>query len=224
MFFSNYLLIIFSLGNNDITANSEQISETQFHEQAHAAHYNKVGNSWWTSFVNAELSEMLTSQPPYGNGSNSNSPIIALGESWAYHTGHFMANMKYGADSDGAWEQGIEYRNGPIREGGIEVANTGLNAHLNLLEDFSPARTNDPFRWIPQGLFYDLMDNRNDNAVVTPARVLLNDVVNGYTNQMFFNALDSDINSLPTFRLRLLNENANNQSVGVTAIFDFYDD
>ena len=221
MFFSNYLLIIFSLGNNDITANSEQISETQFHEQAHAAHYNKVGNSWYTSFVNAELSEMLTSQPPYGNGSNSNSPIIALGESWAYHTGHFMADMKYGANSAGAREQGIFYGNGPIFEGIFEVANTGLNAHLNLLEDFSPNRINDDFPWIPQGLFYDLMDTRND-ATATPIRVNLVDNVFGYTNQQFFNALDADISSLPIYRSRLLNENGNNQAAGVTSIFNFY--
>src|SRR5205809_7979991 len=98
--------------------------------------------------------------------------------------GHFMADLKYGINSVGAVEQGITYFNGPIWEGGIQVANTGLNAHLNLLEDFSPARTNDPFRWIPQGLYYDLMDDRNDQAF---GRINLNDVVTGYTNQQFFN-------------------------------------
>jgi hypothetical protein len=27
------------------------------------------------------------------------------------------------------------------------------SSHLNYLEDFSPFRTGDPFRWIPNGLF-----------------------------------------------------------------------
>jgi hypothetical protein len=91
-----------------------------------------------------------------------------------------------------------------------------------LLEDFNPRRTvEDPFFWIPQGLYYDLLDNRNDNLAIPP-RVLLNDVVTGYTNQQFFNALDDDINNLPTYRIRLLNENGNNQAVGVTSIFTFY--
>ena len=99
---------------------------------------------------------------------------------------------------------------------------TGLNAHVNLLEDFSPRRTvEDPFWWIPQGLYYGLLDNRNDfNAV--PQRVALGDNVVGYTNQQFFNALDDDINNLPTYRIRLLNENGNNQAAGVNPIFTFY--
>lgn len=47
--------------------------------------------------------------------------------------------------------------------------------HLNLLEDFSPYRLPDPFRWIPQGLFYDLRDAQNENSPVV-------DQVSGYTN------------------------------------------
>jgi hypothetical protein len=101
------------------------------------------------------------------------------------------------------------------------AATVGLNAHVNLLEDFSPARTvADPFFWIPQGLYYDLIDNRND--LIIGGRVPLNDQVLNYTNQQFFNALDADINNLPTYRIRLLNENGNNQAVDVNTIFNFY--
>jgi len=42
---------------------------------------------------------------PYGHGNNSNSPIIALGESWAYHMGHFLTSRKDGAASGGFDEQ-----------------------------------------------------------------------------------------------------------------------
>ena len=204
---------------NNVTENSDGLSETMFHELTHAAHYNKVSNSWWQTFVDAELNAMVHGPSPYGNGTTINASYIGLGESWAYHMGHFMADLKYGINSGSTFEQGITYGNGPIFEGGFQVANTGLNAHLNLLEDFDPGRTNDDFRWIPQGLYYDLIDNRNDQAF---GRVNLNDVVSGYTNQQFFNALDNDITTLPDYRVRLLNENGNNQAAGVITIFNFY--
>lgn len=189
-----------------------------FHEQSHAEHYNKVGNIWWANFVNSEIAQIIAGPAPYGQSTTSDAPIIALGESWAYHMGHFMADLKYGANSGSTREQGVDYFNGSINDNGT-ITNTGLNSHINLLEDFSSQRRNDPFWWIPQGLYYDLMDNRND---VLFNRVLLNDQVSNYTNQQFFNALDADINTLPNYRLRLLSENANNQAAGVNTIFTFY--
>ena len=95
-----------------------------------------------------------------------------------------------------------------------------LSIHLNLLEDFDPSRTGDPFRWIPKGLMYDLMDARNDNSVAFP-RVLLNDIVSGYTVAQLFNALQSDVNTLQQYHTRLSNQNTNNPA-GVNIIFSFY--
>ncbi len=91
------------------------------------------------------------------------------------------------------------------------------------MEDFDPInrRNVDLFWWIPQGLYYDLIDNRNDRDAI-PRRVDLADDVAGYTNQQFFNALDADITDLQAYRVRLLNENANNQATGVNLIFTFY--
>ena len=97
----------------------------------------------------------------------------------------------------------------------------GLSSNLNLLEDFSPLRTNDPFAWIPQGLYYDLVDDRNDfNGV--PQRVSLVDNVSSYNIQELFNALDDDITNVPAYRVRLLQENSNRDAAGVTTIFSFY--
>lgn len=141
---------------------------------------------------------------------------------WAYHMGHFLNDQKYGARSSEVFEQGFLYSNGQIQDRNRNtLAVTSLNAHVNLLEDFSPLRTNDPNRWIPQGLYYDLFDNRNDRNAV-PLRINLDDIVSGYTNQQFFNALDSDIKNLTDYRARLLSENGNNQATGVTSIFNFY--
>lgn len=90
-----------------------------------------------------------------------------------------------------------------------------------MLEDFSPNRTNDPFRWIPQGLFYDLVDDRDD-FIQNPRRVPLNDAVSSYTIQQLFNAIDSDIANVPAYRVRLLQNNSNRDAAGITTIFSFY--
>lgn len=205
------------------TKRIDRVTELTYHELTHAAHYNKVGNSWWQDFYNAELYEIGANigngRSPYGDGSNqSTAPIIALGESWANHVGHFLTDQKYTPNPATITEQGINYSNGSLNDGGTIVF-IPLNTHTNFLEDFSPNRTADVFRWIPQGLYYDLMDDRNDGLF---ARVLLDDNVDFYTNQRFFNALDDDIFDLTGFRMRLLNENANAQSAGVTQIFQFY--
>lgn len=197
---------------------SDDISEVMFHELSHAQHYNKVGNDWWHDFVLSELTETAdnagTQFDPYGQGNTIRSPIIALGESWAYHYGRILADRVYGINfSSDQVEQGQTYTNGfPVGT---------LSSHLNLLEDFHPGRFNDPFRWIPQGVYYDMIDDRNDLIVPFP-RVLINDEVLNYTNLQFFNALDADINSLPAYRVRLLQENGNNQGVQVTNLFAAY--
>ena len=149
--------------------------------------------------------------PPYGNGDQgANSAIIALGESWADHMGHFMADSKYQLNSAPTIMQRTLYNNNAIFNG---------SSHINALEDYDPSRTFDPDAWIPVGLYYDLIDARNDENF---GRVNLNDQVSGYTNQQFFNALDEDIRSLPAFRIRLLNENSNNQAAELNTIFTFY--
>lgn len=125
-------------GVNDVTSTSDHLSELAFHELTHASHYNKVGSAWWNSFVNAEVNEIIAhpnaNDPlsPYGNGGTTNSPIIALGESWAYHIGHYFASLKYGVQSGQFKEQGEWYFNG--------WPDANLNSNLNLLEDFDSNR------------------------------------------------------------------------------------
>jgi len=77
---------------------------------------------------------------------------------------------------------------------------------LNAIEDFSPNRMNDPFRWIPEGIYYDMFDVRNENVPVL-------DAVSNYSNLQFFNALDNDVRSIPQFRQRLFLETGFNQAV-----------
>ena len=77
----------------------------------------------------------------------------------------------------------------------------------------------DPHWWIPQGLPYDLFDNRNDIAFPNGTVV---DNVFGYTAQQCFNALQGDVRTVPAFRDRLLLQNGNNQAAAVTDLFFRY--
>jgi hypothetical protein len=196
---------------------SDDISEVIFHELSHAQHYNKVGNDWWHEFVLAELTEAAINFNneffPYGQGNTANSPMIALAESWAYHYGRVLADRVYGNQfSSTQFEQGMFYLNDGNIVDGSNFIFTGLNAHINYLEDFSPNRPIDPFRWIPNGVYYDLIDDRND-FIASPPRVLIDDQVAGYTHLQLFNALDSDVFSMSGFRIRFLLENGFNQAV-----------
>ncbi|GAB2653341.1 hypothetical protein GCM10027036_03290 [Flavihumibacter cheonanensis] len=208
------LFITYS-ASETVTKTNDKLTELCYHELTHAAHYKKAGTAWYNNFVQAEINQIIAnfnqSDAPYGPKNTPDAPIIALGESWAYHTGHYLTNLKYGALSGSFFEQGEPYSNdSPI---------SGLSSNLNLLENFNPTILRDPFNWIPQGLYYDLMDNRNDDQ---GDYVPLFDNVAGYTFQQLFNSLDSDVSSIQNYKIRLLNENGNNQATGVNTIFTFY--
>ncbi len=219
--FASKIDMVIGYKRSNATMNSDDMSELCFHELTHAAYYSKVGTNTYGNFVQAEINEIIStlgnSDAPYGDANSGNAPFIALGESWAYHIGHYFTGQKYGFSSQNLFDQGQNYSNNfPVN---------GLNSHFNLLEDFSPRReTEDVFYWIPQGLFYDLFDDRDDETANFPnlPRVPVADLVSSYTNQQFFNALDNDINNLSAFRIRLLNENNQRDAVWVTTIFNFY--
>ncbi len=206
-----------NLGTSFFSFKSDHLKETTYHELTHAAHYAKLGSAWYTQFLNSEVTAIINNigsgSSPYGNGGASYSSIIALGESWAYYMGHFMADLRYGVSySSKANEQGIDYNNNYI---------PGLSCHLIALENYDPYLINYPFDWIPKGIYYDMIDNRND-ATAIPRYVNLTDQVSGYTNQQMFNAFSSGITTLQGYKSNLLSQNNNNQSTQVISLFSQY--
>jgi len=208
-----------SLGYNTLNSwASDKVKQLMYHELGHASHFNKVGQGWWNDLVYAESYEIARfgingANSPYGTGDDGFlSGYISLAESWAEHVGQTIADRIYGLNSTALFRQGNTYTNNLIIPG---------SSHINYLEDFSPFRTYDPFRWIPDGLYYDLIDDRNDLFAV-PLRVNINDAAFGYTNQQLFNALDADIKNLRDYRVRLLSQNGNSQATEVTQLFNGY--
>lgn len=206
--------------NTNFFWESNRVKGLMYHEMTHTAHFAKVGDSWWSDFVAAESFTLAANgftspTAPYGLGNDGAiSDIISVGESYAEHLSQVFCQIRYGAlNNFNTWvtKQGSTYSfDSPV---------LGLGAHFNALEDFNPNRTNDPFRWIPEGIYYDLFDNRNDDFF-NPAFPF--DNVVGYTDQQFFNALDNDVRSMPQYRNRLLQQNGNNQLNQVTTLFTDY--
>jgi predicted hydrolase (HD superfamily) len=83
------------------------------------------------------------------------------------------------------------------------------------MEAFNPNWVDDDDRWIPKGLMHDLRDNTNISDPIT-------DNVSNYTIPQIFNALNNDITDPLLYRNRLLQQNANNQQVQVSELFQEY--
>ena len=151
---------------------SDDLKTSIYHELTHAGHYNIMKGSWYNQFVNAEIAEIIknfnSTYSPYGYGTDSNAPIIALGESWAYYMGHYMADLRYGALGSCQKEQQGGDSYGPT----CDISSTG-HSHIDVLEFFDPNLASDPFHWIPKGLYEDLIDATNETFPVT-------DNVSGY--------------------------------------------
>lgn len=151
---------------------------------------------------------------PCKDGSNSQSAIVALGEGWAYHIGHYFTDKRYGiSHSSNLYDDGQQagYYNGS--------PTAGLSSHLNLLENFNPNSATDHFKWIPTGLFYDLLDPANETVA---GLNFVNDYVSGYTNAQMFNTFQSNIFTLQDYRTRLLQTVSNPTSGQVTGLFAQY--
>jgi hypothetical protein len=112
------------------------MKELFYHLLTHAAHYAALGNGWYAPFVDAEVYEIVNTfisdkgYSPYGRGTDSYGPIIALGEGWAYHIGYYLADKRYTNSCSEQDDQGIAYfNNSPVNN---------LSSQLNLLENFNP--------------------------------------------------------------------------------------
>jgi len=135
-------------------------------------------------------------------------------ESWGYHMGHFLAEQQYGVNAFSQSEQ-------PDANGnGIEYSTTTGTGHPNydVLEYFQPGLASDPFKWIPKGLMYDLIDNGEPFSIKH-----VNDLVSGYTNGQIFAALQSDVTTISQYKTRLLQQNLGNTTNGnLNALFTSY--
>ena len=149
---------------------------------------------------------------PYGTGTTNYSPIIALGEGWAFHMGHFLADQRYGTISNCQAEQTDAFGFG------IFFCPNGTNRpNIDVLESFVPTLQTDAFRWIPKGLMEDLIDNGEPAATT-----FVDDQVSTFTIQQLYLALQADVSSVLQYSARLVQQNPGNQTITVTNLFASY--
>jgi hypothetical protein len=191
--------------------NSSWLKSLTYHELGHAQHFAQAGCDFWKQYRNAIVNEMSkfnqADYSPYGTGNDANNaPVIATGEMWGNHCQYIFTNRHYGNKS-GLFT---------VLQNQVWVDVQGLKCYLNAIENFNPNKVSDIWRWIPQGLLYDLFDNINDNQ--NP----IVDNVSGYTIKQSFNALQPDVRSIPLFKSKLLQQNANSQFSQINALFNQY--
>lgn len=93
---------------------------------------------------------------------------------------------------------------------------------IDVLENYVPSYTPDPFHWIPKGIMEDLIDNTTE-----PPATGVNDQVSGFTIAQIFSALQSDVTTVQQYKARLILQNPNtpnnpNLSTQITNLFASY--
>ena len=216
-------------GDYDCRLTSASVRSIAYHELGHASHYAQAGCDFWQAYRVRIANELITSfgADPYGDGTETNAGLIAVGEMWGNHCEKLFSERHY---ANPLRETFSFLQGGLYVNVGSSITNyagfnarriAGLNANFAAIENFDPNinLNTDPWRWIPQGLPYDLFDNRNDFAFPNG---FVTDNAFGYTAQQCFNALQGDVRTVPAFRDRLLQQNGNNQAVAVTNLFAEY--
>jgi hypothetical protein len=213
-------------GDYDCRLTSASVRSIAYHELGHASHYAQAGCDYWQAYRVRIANELITSfgADPYGDGTETNAGVVAVGEMWGNHCEKLFSERHYANPLRETFStlQGIFVNDGSpiLNYAGVNTRRVaGLNANFAAIESFNPNINIDPHWWIPQGLSYDLFDNRNDIAFPNGTVV---DNVFGYTAQQSFNALQGDVRTVPAFRDRLLLQNGNNQAAAVTDLIFRY--
>ena len=209
--------IKFGYGGNYLSfLSTDQYCELVYHELSHSAHYTQVGNSWWLNFG---LNEYFNpGSGTYGACCQSTSERIAVGEGWAYHFGHYLADLKWGSQCTTFPEQGTDIGN---FENTLLFSNGGgYSSQHNFLENYNPKRELflDPNRWLPKGIFNDMMDPTGNE----PPQSQIVDNISGFTNQQFYQALQNDVNSMSDYKARFLQQNNYLQQTQINELFNEY--
>lgn len=80
-------------------ADYSEIYAVAVHEMAHASHFSKAGEDFWTSFIAYVLKSFVLTGSVYGNGSGSGAGFCEVGEMWAYYLENQLYKERYGRRS-----------------------------------------------------------------------------------------------------------------------------
>lgn len=173
--------LIYNYGNEGLR--SDALKHLCFHEYAHLAHYRGLPSSdrysyWWDNITRTVNNQLTNDNSPYGSPTTTGAEKTAIIEAWGNHIGGIFADMHYGIDCslsrDASTPNEKQKARFIYRPGGLEQYNPNSSS-LNA--------------WIPEGVFWDLMDDKAHN--LAPLSVLdpITDNVQGVTNTQVFSAI-----------------------------------
>ncbi|WMX17030.1 hypothetical protein [Aureispira sp. CCB-E] len=185
-FVANLPDVVYAYGDDGMRT-SDVVKETFYHEYGHTAHYAGLpfvtrDQFWFDNIARTLDNSTSGSNPPYGVKNTPGAERTAIIESWAGHIGSFMADLQYGVNN----RKSRLHPSDP----NMQQINRYIYRYLEIGEDVPSAD-----RWIPYGIFWDLIDDRSHNGaplnIVDPET----DFVEGVTNAQIFNAI---ITNAPT--------------------------
>ncbi len=111
----------------------------------------------------------------FNTAGGDNKPKYELYHGYAMYMGNFLAWKKYGFNASNVKNQKRE-----------SIGNLGnLNSHTRYLEEYSPTITEDAYRFVPIGFYYDLIDGVSGTESVSG----IIDDVDYFTNANLWSAL-----------------------------------
>jgi hypothetical protein len=192
---------------------SSRFTQLAFHELSHASHFRQVGNLWWINLAGPERPKHSVPGNPYGDGSATNAGKVALTESWAEFLGMNYQIKRYGQTS--AFNLCTNRNTYQNTIGGLfETIVRGTIYRSTQLQE-------NQFwffggRWIPMGIYHDLMDDSTD---LNSNRTEDWDRINGVTIKQMYDAFAPNIGSMCDYEGNFLTRNT---LLNQTAVIDIF--
>lgn len=202
-------------GSRHSIKSSDDIKTTYFHEFGHAAHYEGIqsGNKapYWFGNIDRTIDNLLSNDyPPYGSENVGDYQKTAIIEAWGDHIGYYMADLHYGTQN---------------RFADTLLGNSAQIQRLiyRYLERYKPTvRSVTRYPWIPDGLFWDAMDDTAHNGSPLNITDGYTENTSGYTNADIFSAITTGSPTTMGAVLYNLQQAKPSQSTNVYNLFGQY--
>ncbi|GHE37130.1 hypothetical protein [Sphingobacterium griseoflavum] len=198
--------------------NTSEIYAMVFHEAAHYSHKAKVSNAYW---ANVQYQAMFDkTNGTYGDGSPAYATYTGVAEAWSYFIEYQLMYQTFPSSTSATIPN--------IRDGRYNRNMTAYYGDPSTI----PGSASDAAsfaRWIPSGLFRDLMDSDN-NALQLRSGTSYSSIVDsgtdrvsGFTYKQLYDLLTPDVTSMTVLRQKIVAQyppkNTANQ---VTELFRLY--
>lgn len=208
-FYVNLVLVAFRaytpdviiLLDKDQVIGSLEISETMYHELAHASHFSKVGSQFWGIYVNEIINNSFRDfENPYAGCQSANGGLISISEAWAFYRGYWFSWLKYNS------------------------VNALGNFYWDALETWTTSPAQGAEGCIRHPFFWDIFDDANwePNNGIT-------DKVNGgswvspnFTNQKMFDCMENTTRSPQQYRDLFIQRYGQSQASQINQLFQTY--